>query len=329
MLDDYFARDLWRVVDDPPGRARVRVVIGGRSPALDADDRARVLRAVAAHPGRVVCDVVERAAECVEDGLVVPAPVALEAALAVLAAVQSVQARWFYGLALAVRAVAVDGRGVRRRQAEADACEGRKVARREAVEGVEAALSEQRRVALAATRAQPRLGLQVRELPEHGVAALLAEGEGLLGRDADELVRAVVSRGAIFGLGGGVVCEARAQDVELGQADAHVERRADNAAHERAHEGEAAVAVLGRNDSRVRHAEAAALAVQLSALPQQLPGRRRRVGARVGLELEDVAHDVEHGVVDVPTRELRADRGMVVVDGERDAEAVVRPSKSW
>ena len=61
MLDDYFARDLWRVVDDPPGRARVRVVIGGRSPALDADDRARVLRAVAAHPGRVVCDVVERA----------------------------------------------------------------------------------------------------------------------------------------------------------------------------------------------------------------------------------------------------------------------------
>ncbi len=61
MLDDYFARDLWRVVDDPPGSVRVHMVLGGRSRALDADDRARVLRAVAAHPGRVRCDVVERA----------------------------------------------------------------------------------------------------------------------------------------------------------------------------------------------------------------------------------------------------------------------------
>lgn len=61
MLDDYFARDLWHVVDDPPGRVRIRLVLGGRSRALDAADRARVLRAAAAQPDRVRCDVVERA----------------------------------------------------------------------------------------------------------------------------------------------------------------------------------------------------------------------------------------------------------------------------
>ncbi len=61
MLADYLATDIWRVIDDPPGRVRVHVVIGGRSLAFDADDRARVERAAARHPGRVRCTVVEHA----------------------------------------------------------------------------------------------------------------------------------------------------------------------------------------------------------------------------------------------------------------------------
>lgn len=42
LLDDYFARDLWHVVEDPPGRCRVHVINGGRSSVYDEADRARI-----------------------------------------------------------------------------------------------------------------------------------------------------------------------------------------------------------------------------------------------------------------------------------------------
>jgi esterase len=60
MLDDYFARDLWPVVESPPGRARVLEVIGGASTSLDAADRARLARA-ASRDDRVRVAVVEGA----------------------------------------------------------------------------------------------------------------------------------------------------------------------------------------------------------------------------------------------------------------------------
>lgn len=61
MLADYFSRDLWNVIDDPPGCVRIDVVIGGASTALDDEDRARVLRASAQRPDRVRAVVIENA----------------------------------------------------------------------------------------------------------------------------------------------------------------------------------------------------------------------------------------------------------------------------
>jgi esterase len=41
MLEDYFASDLWPVLESPPGHVRTTLVIGGRSDVVDAADRAR------------------------------------------------------------------------------------------------------------------------------------------------------------------------------------------------------------------------------------------------------------------------------------------------
>lgn len=41
LLDDYFARDLWDVFENPPGAVETHLVIGERSTVLDADDRER------------------------------------------------------------------------------------------------------------------------------------------------------------------------------------------------------------------------------------------------------------------------------------------------
>lgn len=54
LLDDYFARDLWTVFEQPPGAVQLHVVIGGRSPVFDAHDRARMAHAALASGGRVV-----------------------------------------------------------------------------------------------------------------------------------------------------------------------------------------------------------------------------------------------------------------------------------
>lgn len=44
LLDDYFARDLWSVLEHPPGRARIDAIVGGRSPVWSEADRERLAR---------------------------------------------------------------------------------------------------------------------------------------------------------------------------------------------------------------------------------------------------------------------------------------------
>lgn len=61
MLADYFAVDLWPVVEHPPGRARIHLVVGGLSPLFEPDDLARARAAVAAQPDRVSLTVVPKA----------------------------------------------------------------------------------------------------------------------------------------------------------------------------------------------------------------------------------------------------------------------------
>lgn len=53
MLDDYLAQDLWHVVERPPGRMGVEVLIGEDSTVVDAEDRARLSRIAASQPARV------------------------------------------------------------------------------------------------------------------------------------------------------------------------------------------------------------------------------------------------------------------------------------
>lgn len=61
MLDDYFARDLWSVIDNPPGRVRVEFILGGNSPVMAPDERARLARVAEENSSRVGVNVVEGA----------------------------------------------------------------------------------------------------------------------------------------------------------------------------------------------------------------------------------------------------------------------------
>lgn len=60
MLADYFARDDWSLIESP-GVAHTTVVIGGRSPAFSASERARVSRAASEHPEHVSMELIEGA----------------------------------------------------------------------------------------------------------------------------------------------------------------------------------------------------------------------------------------------------------------------------
>ncbi|APR83785.1 hydrolase, alpha/beta fold family, putative [Minicystis rosea] len=60
LLDDYFAVDLWPVVERAEGARSLHVVVADRSEALDAQDRAR-LAAIAARDPRVVGHLIEGA----------------------------------------------------------------------------------------------------------------------------------------------------------------------------------------------------------------------------------------------------------------------------
>jgi pimeloyl-ACP methyl ester carboxylesterase len=60
LLDDYFARDLWRVVEAAVGTDHMHVIVGGRSDVVGAPDRER-FAAVAQRTPAVKLHVLERA----------------------------------------------------------------------------------------------------------------------------------------------------------------------------------------------------------------------------------------------------------------------------
>ncbi len=60
LLLDYFALDLWRVVEQQDGRRRTHFVIGGRSNTVSPDDRAR-LASLALKDPTLTVDVLEKA----------------------------------------------------------------------------------------------------------------------------------------------------------------------------------------------------------------------------------------------------------------------------
>ncbi len=61
MLEDYFARDLWHVLERPRGKVNSHVLVAGRSNVFDADDRTRLEQVRAANPSRTTVGVFESA----------------------------------------------------------------------------------------------------------------------------------------------------------------------------------------------------------------------------------------------------------------------------
>lgn len=78
LLGDYFARDLWPVVEQGPAACTIHLLVGGRSTVYDSGDYARAMRVQAASGGRVKVHVIEHAAHWVH----VDAPEELLALLA-------------------------------------------------------------------------------------------------------------------------------------------------------------------------------------------------------------------------------------------------------
>lgn len=60
LLDDYFARDEWPVIERPESKTRFHIVVGGRSTVLDAAERTRAEK-LAAQSDRVQLHVIEDA----------------------------------------------------------------------------------------------------------------------------------------------------------------------------------------------------------------------------------------------------------------------------
>jgi len=73
LLDDYFARDVWPVLEDPARTTKVHLVAGGRSHVLDTAERARAQRLAAGAPDRTWLHVVRDAGHWVH----VDAPIEL------------------------------------------------------------------------------------------------------------------------------------------------------------------------------------------------------------------------------------------------------------
>jgi pimeloyl-ACP methyl ester carboxylesterase len=61
LLADYFARDLWPVLDPPPEGLAAHLVIGGRSTVWSDADREHGLALARAYPDRVHVHVLEEA----------------------------------------------------------------------------------------------------------------------------------------------------------------------------------------------------------------------------------------------------------------------------
>lgn len=62
LLNDYFASDLWQVVEHAPYACKVHLVIGGRSTVYDGDDCTRARRIEMLSDGRVCVHILEHAA---------------------------------------------------------------------------------------------------------------------------------------------------------------------------------------------------------------------------------------------------------------------------
>ena len=73
LLDDYFARDAWGVLEDPARTTKVHVVAGGRSNVLDTGERALAQRLAFGSPDRMWLHVIPHAGHWVH----VDAPVEL------------------------------------------------------------------------------------------------------------------------------------------------------------------------------------------------------------------------------------------------------------
>ena len=73
LLDDYFARDVWPVLEDPARTTKVHLVAGGRSHVLDTAERARAQRIANGSPDRTWLHVLPGAGHWVH----VDAPVEL------------------------------------------------------------------------------------------------------------------------------------------------------------------------------------------------------------------------------------------------------------
>jgi pimeloyl-ACP methyl ester carboxylesterase len=73
LLDDYFSLDLWPLLESPPGRATLHVVIGGKSNVFAEDERARLEAIARNRPERVRVHVLPEAGHWVHvddpDGL--------------------------------------------------------------------------------------------------------------------------------------------------------------------------------------------------------------------------------------------------------------------
>lgn len=61
LLDDYFHVDLWHVLENPPGRTRFDVVVGGRSGVLDPQERERLEEDAARMPNQLAVHVLPNA----------------------------------------------------------------------------------------------------------------------------------------------------------------------------------------------------------------------------------------------------------------------------
>lgn len=61
LLEDYFRLDLWEVLEHPPGRVKLEVVLGGRSRVFDEAERARLQAIAARLPDRLAIHVLPEA----------------------------------------------------------------------------------------------------------------------------------------------------------------------------------------------------------------------------------------------------------------------------
>ena len=61
LLEDHLQTDLWHVVEHPPGRVALTMVVGGKSSVYDASERAKLADVAAASGGRVEAVTIEEA----------------------------------------------------------------------------------------------------------------------------------------------------------------------------------------------------------------------------------------------------------------------------